>query len=115
MPALHSACQRQSDRRSFDATRCHNGTPLCRNIRTLYNFQPAATDAEIRAAALPFERKLSGCTAPSHANAAALDRGVEAVTAAATRLLNVLETNAPQTDRDVEAEKARARSKARFG
>jgi hypothetical protein len=88
---------------------------MCRNIRTLYNFEPPATDDEIRAAALQFVRKLSGYTAPSQANAAAFERAVEDVTAAASRLLASLQTNAPPKDRETEAEKARARNRARFG
>lgn len=84
---------------------------MCRNIRTLFNFEPPATNDEIRAASLQFVRKLSGFNAPSQINAAAF----EGVTAAATRLLASLETNAPPKDRDVEAEKARGRAKARFG
>jgi hypothetical protein len=88
---------------------------MCRNIRTLYNFEPPATDDEIRAAALQFVRKLSGYTAPSQANAAAFERAVEDVTATASRLLASLQTNAPPKDRETEAKKARARNRARFG
>ena len=87
---------------------------MCRNIRTLFNFEPAASPDEIRAASLQFVRKLSGFNAPSQANAAAFERAIDEVTAAASRLLASLETNAPPKDRDVEAEKARERSKARF-
>ncbi len=87
---------------------------MCRNIRTLFNFDPPATDDEIRAASLQFVRKLSGFNAPSQANAAAFARAIDEVTAAATRLLASLETNAPPKDREVEAMKARERSKARF-
>ena len=87
---------------------------MCRNIRTLFNFEPAATEDEIRAASLQFVRKLSGFNAPSQANAAAFARAIDEVTAAASRLLASLETNAPPKDRAVEAEKARARSRARF-
>lgn len=87
---------------------------MCRNIRTLFNFDPPATDDEIRAASLQFVRKISGFNAPSQANAPAFERAIEEVTAAATRLLASLETNAPPKDREVEAQKARERSKARF-
>lgn len=87
---------------------------MCRNIRTLFNFEPPATDDEIRAASLQFVRKLSGFNAPSQANAVAFERAIDEVTAAATRLLASLETTAPPKDRDVEARKARERSKARF-
>jgi hypothetical protein len=87
---------------------------MCRNIRTLFNFEPPATEDEIKASALQFVRKLSGFTQPSQANAAAFHRAVEEVSEAARRLLDSLETNAPPKDRDVEAEKARARSRERF-
>ena len=87
---------------------------MCRNIRTLFNFEPPATEDEIRASALQFVRKLSGFSRPSLANAAAFDLAVEEVSAVARRLLKSLETTAPPRDRDVEAEKARARSRARF-
>jgi len=86
---------------------------MCRNIRTLFNFEPPATEDEIRASALQFVRKLSGFTAPSQANAAAFHRAVDEVAAAARRLLTSLETARPPRDRDVEAMKARARAKAR--
>ena len=88
---------------------------MCRNIRTLFNFEPPARDDEVRAAALQFVRKLSGFSAPSQANAAAFDRAVEEVSDAARRLLGSLGTTAPARDRASEAEKARARSRARFG
>jgi hypothetical protein len=87
---------------------------MCRNIRTLFNFEPPATEEEIRASALQFVRKLSGFNAPSRANAAAFDRAVEEVADAARRLLKSLETASPPRDREVEAIKARARAKARF-
>ena len=87
---------------------------MCRNIRTLFNFEPPATEDEIRASALQFVRKLSGFSRPSQANAEAFDLAVEEVSAAARRLLKSLETTAPPRDRDLEAEKARARSRARF-
>ncbi len=87
---------------------------MCRNIKTLYNFEPPATDAEIRAAALQFVRKLSGFNAPSKANKAAFDAAVEEVFAAGRRLMDSLETNAPPRDRETEAEKARRRNAERF-
>jgi hypothetical protein len=82
---------------------------VCRNIRTLHNFDPPATDDEIRAACLQFVRKISGSTRPSRANQAAFDCAVDDVTAAARQLLDSLTTSAPPRDREVEAEKARAR------
>ena len=88
---------------------------MCRNIRTLFNFEPPATEDEIRASALQFVRKLSGFNTPSQANAAAFERAVEEVSDAARRLLVSLRTAAPARDRDAEAEKARERSRARFG
>ena len=86
---------------------------MCRNIRVLHNFEPPATDDEIRAAAVQFVRKVGG-GAPSKANEAAYDRAIDEVTATVTRLLDELVTTAPPKDREVEAEKARARSAARF-
>jgi hypothetical protein len=88
---------------------------MCRNIRTLFNFEPVATDSEIRAASLQFVRKLSGFNAPSQANAVAFMRAVDEVSAAATRLLSSLETASPPRNREVEAAKARERAKVRFG
>ncbi len=88
---------------------------MCRNIKTLYNFEPPATDAEIRAASLQFVRKLSGYNAPSKANEAAFDAAIEDVFDAAKRLLTSLETSAPAKDRETEAAKAKARSAERFG
>ena len=88
---------------------------MWRNIRTLFNFEPPATEAEIRDASLQFVRKLSGFTAPSRANEAAFDRAVEEVAAAAGRLMQSLVTNAEPRSRDVEAAKAHARSTFRFG
>ncbi|MEZ6022410.1 MAG: DUF2277 domain-containing protein [Hyphomonadaceae bacterium] len=88
---------------------------MCRNIKTLFNFDPPATDAEIRAASLQFVRKLSGFNAPSKANEPAFHAAIEEVHAAAARLLDALETNAPPRDRDVEAAKAKARAAVRFG
>jgi hypothetical protein len=87
---------------------------MCRNIKTLHNFSPPATDAEIRASATQFVRKLSGFTHPSKLNEAAFDRAVEHVTDAARELLSSLVTHASPRDREVEAEKARARSKLRY-
>ena len=88
---------------------------MCRNIKTLFNFEPPATEDEIRASALQFVRKLSGFGRPSQANQAAFDRAVEEVSNAARRLLISLETQAPPRDRAIEAEKAKERSRLRFG
>ena len=88
---------------------------MCRNIKTLFNFEPPATEDEIQASALQFVRKLSGFNKPSQANEAAFDRAVEEVSEAARRLLDSLHTYAPARDRTVEAEKARERSRLRFG
>jgi hypothetical protein len=88
---------------------------MCRNIRTLHNFKPPATDEEIRASAVQFVRKLSGFTRPSHANQEVFDRAVEEVTAAAHRLLDGLVSNAPPRDRAIEAAKAKARAAERYG
>jgi len=88
---------------------------MCRSIRTLYNFEPPATDEEIRAASLQFVRKLSGFNAPSKANESAFNAAIEEVAASARRLMDSLETNAPPRDREVEAAKAKARSAERFG
>lgn len=88
---------------------------MCRNIRMLYNFDPPATEEEIRAAALQYARKISGFNKPSKANEAAFAAAVEEVAAASARLLNVLETNAPSRNRDEEAAKAKARAAERFG
>jgi hypothetical protein len=87
---------------------------MCRNIRTLFNFEPPATEEEIRASSLQFVRKLSGFNAPSKANEAAFDRAVEEVSATARRLLKSLETGSAPRDRETEAQKARERAKARF-
>ena len=87
---------------------------MCRNIKTLFNFEPPATDAEMRAAALQFVRKLSGFTHPSKANEAAFASAVDEVSDAARRLLVSLETTRPARDREVEAMKARERSRERF-
>ena len=87
---------------------------MCRNIRVLHNFEPAATPEEIEAAALQYVRKIGGATKPSKANEAAFALAVEEVAAASTRLLAALVTAAPPRDREAEAQKARARSAARF-
>ena len=88
---------------------------MCRNIRTLFNFEPPATEEEIRAAALQFVRKLSGFNAPSKANEAAFERAIDEVAAAARSLIGALVTSAEPRDRDVEAARARERAAARFG
>jgi hypothetical protein len=88
---------------------------MCRNIKTLFNFEPSATEDEIQASALQFVRKLSGFNKPSQANAEPFDRAVAEVSAAARRLLSSLHTHAPARDRKIEAQKARERSKVRFG
>jgi hypothetical protein len=88
---------------------------MCRNIKTLFNFEPPATEEEIRAASLQFVRKLSGFNKPSKANEAAFDRAIEQVTAVAQELLGSLVTNAEPRDREVEAERARLRNAERFG
>jgi len=87
---------------------------MCRNIRTLYNFEPPATEDEVHGAALQYVRKISGFTKPSQANAAAFERAVEAVAAVSRELLDELTTNAPPKDREVEAAKARERSRQRY-
>ena len=88
---------------------------MCRNIKTLFNFEPPATELEIRDASLPFVRKLSGFNVPSQANREAFDRAVEEVAASARTLIAALVTNAPPRTREVEAERARQRNLARFG
>jgi hypothetical protein len=88
---------------------------MCRNIRTLFNFEPPASELEIRDASLQFVRKLSGFAVPSKANEAAFERAVEEVAQAARRLIGSLVTTAAPRDREVEAERARQRSAARFG
>jgi hypothetical protein len=87
---------------------------MCRNIRTLHNFDPPATDEEIQASALQYVRKISGSTKPSQANAEAFDEAVEAVADVTRQLLDRLVTTAPPKDREVEAAKVKARSEARF-
>ena len=96
-----------SARRSLD--------PMCRNIRTLYNFEPPATSEEIEAAALQYVRKISGFTKPSAVNEAAFYAAIAEVTAASARLLESLETNAPAKDREIEAAKRKAAAVARYG
>jgi hypothetical protein len=88
---------------------------MCRNIKTLFNFEPPATEEEIRASSLQFVRKLSGFTKPSKANEAAFDRAIEQVADAARTLVSSLITTADPRDREVEAQRARARGAARFG
>jgi hypothetical protein len=87
---------------------------MCRNIKTLFNFEPPATDEEIQAAALQFVRKVSGFNKPSQANEAAFERAVDNVRAVARELLDRLSTSAPPKDRAIEAERARERSRVRF-
>jgi hypothetical protein len=87
---------------------------MCRNIRTLYNFEPPATTDEVHAAAVQYVRKISGFNKPSRANEEAFDRAVEAVAGASIELLSELSTTAPPKDREVEAAKARARARERF-
>jgi len=88
---------------------------MCRNIKTLFNFDPPATDSEIRSASLQFVRKLSGFNTPSKANEAAFNAAIDEVFQAAHRLLHHLETTAPPKDREIEAAKAKQRSAERFG
>ncbi|MBX9846294.1 MAG: DUF2277 domain-containing protein [Xanthobacteraceae bacterium] len=88
---------------------------MCRNIRTLFNFEPPATEDEIHASALQFVRKLSGFTHPSKANEPAFQRAIDEVADAARRLIDSLQTSAPARDREVEAAKARARARERYG
>lgn len=88
---------------------------MCRNIKTLFNFEPPATEQEIQASALQFVRKISGFNKPSHANQAAFDRAVQDVSETARRLLHSLHTHAPARDRTIEAERAKERLRLRFG
>jgi hypothetical protein len=90
------------------------GYTMCRKIRTLFNFEPPATEDEIRASAVQFVRKLSGFAKPSHANEAAFNRAIDEVTEVARRLLGALETSSPAKNRDIEAAKARERARERF-
>ena len=92
-----------------------NGESMCRNIKTLFNFEPPATDDEIRDASLQFVRKLSGFTHPSKANEKAFERAIEEISASARTLIDSLVTNAEPRDREVEAIKAKERSAKRFG
>ena len=94
--------------------RGHYSPRMCRNIRTLHNFEPPATEEEVRAAALQYVRKISGTNKPSRANQAAFERAVDAVTDASARLLDELVTTAPPKDREAEAAKARARAQQRY-
>src|SRR3954454_13749831 len=96
---------------------CRGTSAMCRNIKTLFNFEPPASEDEVRASALQFVRKLSGFNRPSQANEAAFDLAVDEVSAAARKLLASLHTHAPARDRDreVEAEKAKERARVRFG
>jgi hypothetical protein len=102
-------------RASYIAAKREEGSAMCRNIRTLFNFKPPATEDEIQASALQFVRKLSGFNRPSKANEEAFNRAVAEVAHAARHLIDALVTTAPPRDREVEAEKARARSAQRFG
>ena len=88
---------------------------MCRNIKTLFNFEPPVTEEELRAASLQFVRKISGFTKPSKANEEAFDRAIDEIAAAARRLMDALVTTAPARDREIEAAKAKARSLERFG
>jgi len=88
---------------------------MCRSIKTLFNFAPPATDEEIRAASLQFVRKLSGFTAPSHANQVVFDRAVQDVYKVARKLIDSMTTTSPPRDREIEAQKARERAEIRFG
>jgi hypothetical protein len=99
----------------MDGKETFEGTPMCRNIKTLANFAPPATDDEVRASALQFVRKLSGTTRPSRANEAAFNAAVDDVTAVARRLINSLTTTAPPRNREEEARKAHERAVKRFG
>ena len=117
--AKRALCVREGTRGSRRPTIGALCTPLyavgmCRNIRPLHNFEPPATEAEVRDAALQYVRKVSGFTRPSRANQEAFERAVDAVTHATAQLLDELVTSAPPKDRDVEAAKARARSAARY-
>jgi hypothetical protein len=94
---------------------CRRWPLVCRNIKTLFNFEPPASNEEIRAASLQFVRKLSGFNSPSKANSAAFDHAIEQITVAAQTLISALVTTADPRDREVEAARARARTAARFG
>ena len=103
-------------RRPFPLGRSHRSNifGMCRNIRTLHNFEPPATEDEVHSAALQYVRKISGSTKPSQANEEAFDRAVAEITEVSARLLSELVTSAPPKDREVEAAKARARTAARY-
>ena len=88
---------------------------MCRNIRPLFNFEPPATDEEVRAASIQFVRKISGFTAPSKANQEAFGRAIDDIAAVARRLVDDLETTAPKKNREEEAQKAKARAAERYG
>ena len=88
---------------------------MCRNIRPLFNFEPPASDEEVRAASVQFVRKISGFTAPSKANQDAFNRAIDEIASAARRLVDELETNAPKKNREEEAQKAKARAAERYG
>ena len=114
-PHLSNICE-NGCLKSILSARCHIlGSSMCRNIKILFNFEPPATDDEVRAAALQFIRKISGFTKPSKANEASFDAAVEEVTMVSRRLLYSLETTAPPKNREEEAAKAKARSQERFG
>src|SRR4051794_12765710 len=114
-PASSSAARAPAGAaRVMNAARTSNLIRMCRNIRTLHNFEPPATEDEVRAASLQYVRKISGFTKPSAANQEAFDRAIEAVTAVSRELLDSLVTNAPPKDREVEAAKAKARAAARY-
>src|SRR5689334_14418180 len=111
-----AAAPRQSGpERLFWGSKPRSSPPMCRNIKTLFNFEPPATKEEIRAASLQFVRKLSGFNAPSKANERAFNRAVDEVYLAARRMISALETSAPPRDREIEAQKARLRAAIRFG
>jgi hypothetical protein len=105
---------RYPDAMQMVAPRCARKSPMCRNIKVLDNFEPPASDDEIRASALQFVRKLSGTSKPSKLNEEAFNRAVEEVTAAAARLISSLEIHAPPRDREEEMRKAKERSRKRF-
>lgn len=92
-----------------------NGEKMCRNIKPLFNFDPKATDVEIRAASIQFVRKVSGMTKPSKANEAILERAIDEITVVVTEMLNSMTTSVEPRNREIEAEKARARAVKRFG
>jgi len=103
-----------SDNRQPTSSTCYSKR-MCRNIRPLFNFDPPATDEEVRAAAVQFVRKISGFTKPSHANTEVFEQAVNEISDSARRLVNALKTSAPPRDREEVAERARARAAERFG